>query len=119
MKPLKIAFIGYDHRQTRICLRQFAEDNAEQVLRFDDQVGRLFLLDGTVVEAIPSAQERLLGRCYDQVVIADDRRMLTLAKRTEALACLLHTCERSNVPEEFIFQFYDTDAEQPRKEANQ
>lgn len=115
MRPLYIAFIGPDHRQTRINLRQFAEDNAEQVFRFDDRAGRVFLRDGGVVEAVPEERGRLLGRVYDQVIIADDRRMLTLAKRTEALACLLHTCKRSKVPGEFIFQFYDTDAEKPQR----
>lgn len=109
--PLKIAFIGYNDRLTADYFRQFALDNHEAVLHFDGRRGRITLYDGTTIQAISRPMAFLDGVRYDQVILADDRRLLLLYTRREEMSWLRHVTSYTEIPEEFRFQVYDIDAE--------
>lgn len=105
---LKIAFIGYDERCTRQAFEQFAHDNRDQVVQFLKICGVIRLKDGTRIERFTGIRPK--GRRYDQIIIADDRRMNILATRAWELGELLKCSAGSVVPEMFRFCIYDMDA---------
>jgi hypothetical protein len=114
MQPLKIAFIGYDAKQTSRYFEQFAVDNVEQVRRFDRQRGYITLKDGTEIKSMAYIDTRAMdGRRFDQVIIADDRRLEILRRRCAELRVLDSCCSCSDVPAEYRYQHYDLDAEVP------
>lgn len=107
---LNIAFLGWDAAQTDRYLSQMAEDNADQVDRYDRRQGRLKLTDGTeIINAYRIG--KIHGRKYDQVILADDRRMEIMEHHRKDIAELLARCQSSIIPEEFHLQFYDIDEE--------
>lgn len=110
---LEIAFIGYNEAQTNTYFVDFAAVNADQVRRFDRRGGVIILKDGTRITKVTPAPGFLKGRRFDQVILADDRRMEILERRAPELWALLLCCERSDVPPDFWFQTYDLDAEVP------
>lgn len=106
----KIVFLGWDARQTDQYLSQMAMDNADQVDRYDRLQGRLKLTDGTeIINAYRIG--KIHGRKYDQVILADDRRMEIMEHHRNDIAELLRRCQSSIIPEEFHLQFYDIDEE--------
>ena len=107
----KIAFIGYNEEQTRRYLEDLAIVNADQVYRFDRRNGRVDLKDGTTITAVKPVPEFLIGRRFDQVIVADDRRLEVLYRRAPELRELDRCMSRSIVPEHFRWQFYNLDAE--------
>ena len=113
---LKIAFLGWDARLTARYLEQLAMDNVERVSRYNPDRGFLALKDGTEI-IIPRiiGLNCLDGRRFDQVILADDRRMKIKEHPRHAIAVLLNSCSRSIVPEEFRLQIYDIDAEAPAR----
>lgn len=111
IRPLEIAFMGHNLKIATLILRQFAEDNKEQVAH--KQRGRLILKDGTRIEAISPAMVRvgLAGTIYDQLILADDARGMLeadAAPEIEAVrwGAMCHSC----VPEEFQILRYNADA---------
>ena len=112
--PLHIAFIGYNALLTVDYFRQFALDNFEAVRYFDSRRGRITLYDGTTIQAISRPMAFRDGVRFDQVILADDRRMRILYTRWEEIAWLRHVTSYSEIPEEFRFQVYDIDADPPR-----
>lgn len=112
MKPLILAFVGFNEEQTRAHFRQFAEDNAEQVHAANLEQGWIRLYDGTVILRVSAEEKvRLWGVRFDQIILADDRRMMIWKERRHLLRLLnLAAARRSNVPQEFRFQVYDVDA---------
>ena len=108
---LKLGFIGYNDRLTRIAFDQFAIDNQEAVLTYDRVRGHMILRDGTTIQAITGGKAFWDGVRLDQVIVADDRRMEIMWRRYQEMACLRHVTACSEVPEEFRFQVYDMDAE--------
>lgn len=112
--PLKIVFLGFSATLTCLYLGQMASDNAEQVARYDRRDGRLVLRDGTeIINAYSIGLDFLEGRRFDQVILADDRRMEIKKRHRGVIAELLGRCGCSIVPEEFRLQIYDTDEEAP------
>lgn len=108
--PLKIVFLGWNARQTDHYLEQMAIDNIEQVARYDRRQGRLTLTDGTVIinaYHIVTIQ----GWRFDQVILADDRRLHIKEHHRDAIARLMAYRQASIVPEEFGLQIYDIDEE--------
>ena len=107
---LKIAFIGYDEKQTRTYFRELAELNRDQIKLCDLRQGRIVLLDGSEIYRVTPG-----SRCYymylDQVIVADDRRRMRFVNRGRDLAALAYNLVRSRVPPEFQWQHYDLDAE--------
>ena len=109
-----IAFLGYNARQTAQYLAQLAEDNAEQVAWYNRRHGRLALTDGTEIISVYSiGLGGFDGRRFDQVILADDRRMEIKKIHRRTIAALLYCCSCSIVPEEFRMQIYDIDEEAP------
>ena len=108
---LRIAFIGYDERQTRVYFEDLAVINADQVARFDRRQGRILLRDNTEITLVSSDPCFLQGRWFDQTIVADDRRRLIFRKRCPEMVALERCMSRSEVPEGFRWLFYDLDAE--------
>jgi hypothetical protein len=113
---LKIAFIGFNAKQTHGALLQLAVDNADQVKRYDRRQGSIVLRDGTEIMAVPPGDPVALhGRRFDQIIIADDWRLMIMEHLRAELRALDRCCQHSIVPEEFRYQIYDMDAEEPKK----
>lgn len=115
IRPLEIAFMGRDLRITNLFLRQFVEDNAEQVARHRN--GRVILKDGTIIEAISPAmvRTRFDGRRYDQLILADDARgMIEIDAIREVEIIKWAAMRYSCVPEEYQILRYNADAPAPR-----
>ena len=106
-----IAFIGYNEEQTRRYLEDLAVVNADQVRRVDRRNGCVILKDGTTITRVLPIPEFLHGRRFDQVIVADDRRLHILFRRGPELRELDRCMAGSVVPEHFRWQFYDLDAE--------
>ena len=106
-----IAFIGYNEAQTRTYLCDLARVNADQVRYFAPRNGLVILEDGTTITAVKPVPEFLRGRRFDQVIVADDRRMNVFGRRAPEMRELDRCMAGSRVPEDFRWQLYDLDAE--------
>lgn len=110
---LKIAFLAWDLAAADRYLAQLVADNDDQVKRYILR-HTVILTDGTEISRISvSDPSALRGRRFDQVIIADDRRMQILKRRQPELHELARCCAGSIIPEEFRFQIYDLDEEAP------
>lgn len=109
--PYNIAFIGYNEEQTRMYLEDLVRVNADQVLRFDRRHGQAILKDGTIITRVIPVPEFLKGRRFDQVIVADDRRLNLVGRRYPEIVELDRCMAGSIVPDHFRWQFYDLDAE--------
>ena len=105
-----IAFIGYNEEQTRRYLEDLAVVNAEQVQRFDKRQGVVTLKDSTTITAVRPVPEFLHSRRFDQVIMADDRRLDVVERRFPEILALGHCMSDSVVPVDFRWQVYDLDA---------
>jgi hypothetical protein len=110
--PLKIAFLGYNAPQTARYLAQLAEDNAEQVAWFLRRHGRLAMKDGTVI-VNAYCVGKFDGLRFDQIILADDRRMEITRNQAATIGRLLDCCTGSIIPPDFRVQIYDIDEEAP------
>lgn len=113
MAALKIAFLAWDAKTADTYLRQLAIDNTDQVKRYERNQGRVLLKDGTEIKSFHHGNP-LTGYRFDQVIIADDRRLKILRYCGAELNELEHSCQGSIVPEEYRYQFYDLDEEAPK-----
>ena len=114
MKPLVLAFIGWNEECTRRYFRLFANDNAEQIYHADHDRGVLRFYDGSVVRRISlSWVGRLDGYRFDQIILADDSRLMMKEYRCSELRELNYRCCCSNVPEEFRYIHYNIDDPDP------
>ena len=109
--PYNIAFIGWNEEQTCRYLEDLARVNADQVHRFDKRRGCVTLKDGTTITAVKPVPEFLYGRRFDQVIVADDRRLNVIDRRYPEIVALDHSMANSIVPVHFRWQLYDLDAE--------
>ena len=105
---LKLAFIGYDRKQTHHFFKELYCENKQQVARVDFGNGLLVFYDGTVIRRIDSI-ESCCGRRFDQIIIADDWRKMIYATRADELTALELCSMCSPVPEDFRRIFYNTD----------
>lgn len=111
-RPLKIAFLGRNEQLTRVYFRDFAEANREQIRLCDFNQGRVVLNDGTEIYRASTAGHWMLGRRFDQVLIADDRRPGLFGTRfVDSLYELDRCCAASIIPEEFRAIWYNPDAD--------
>lgn len=109
---LKIAFLGYNERQTQQCFKQFAEDNREQVQGANWAQGYMVLKDGTEILRVPAANPAWVkARRFDQIIVADDRRGIVMVERAYTLSELARSCRGSIIPVDFRYQFYNIDEE--------
>ncbi len=112
---LKIAFLGYNEKQTRQFFKQFAEDNRDQVRGVNFAQGYMLLKDGTEILRVPAQNPAWInGRRFDQIIVADDLRVHVLFNRWDELAQLRRCCAGSIIPLEFRYQFYIIDEEAPK-----
>lgn len=105
-----IAFIGYNEEQTRRYLEELVVINADQVRWFDRRNGCVILKDGTTITRVHPIPDFLRGRWFDQVIVADDYRLEIVPVRWPVFSELYRCLERSQVPEDFRWQFYDLDS---------
>lgn len=110
---LKIAFLGYNERQTQQCFKQFAEDNSDQVQGANWAQGYVVLKDGTEILRVHADPAWVKGRRFDQIIVADDLRGNVMVERFYTLSELSRSCRGSIVPLEFRYQFYNIDEERP------
>lgn len=110
MMPLRIAFIGYNFAQTWLYFDQMVYANMEPGSRYYRIAGVLYLPDGTEIHRIPTSYPPDLRRFrFDQVILADDRRMEILEARADFIDELRRCMACSPVPEEFRWPVYDLD----------
>lgn len=108
LRPLSIAFMGYNSVLTEKFIRRFCEDNRESVLSYSEK--RVILNDGTrIIPVWPSRVWRGLdGHRFDQLILADDERKMiyeTYAREISFIAC--HYMLHSWVSPEFQILYYN------------
>lgn len=106
-----LAFLGYTKELSVYGLRQFAENNKEQTLKFRNSPYdcELYLTDGTRIKAIGYGEERWLhGYKFDQLILFDDNRWLIEINKAGYINDIIrHTMYISNVPKEFQVLNYE------------
>jgi len=110
MKPLNIAILGYNVKQTIAGLRQITENNIEQVITINKTTHTVLLKDGTKLQAILSLDERSLqGKHFDQLMLFDDNRWDIRDHRLKDIFYITNVGMRQSViPEEFqIIEYED------------
>lgn len=109
-RKLDIAFLGYTRELSIKGLRQFAENNKEQVLKFKSNSceSELYLTDGTRIIAIGYSENWQRRYKFDQLILFDDDRWLIETNKREEINNIRHrTMYISNVPEEFQILLYE------------
>lgn len=108
--PLKIGFIGYNSQLTQDGLRQFAENNEEDVEIFKYRQSYIRLKDGTeIVGLYENRIDGLRGHRLNQLILFDDERWMIKWKRGDFIKRIIEryiNCY-SCVPEEFQILEYE------------
>lgn len=104
-----LVLLGYNVKLTRIGIRQFVDNNIEQVTQFDTSRNIVYLKDGTTVKGMTFANDwSLRGYRFDQLILFDDDRWeICFAKAEEIRIIKALTMQRSNVPEGFQILKYE------------
>lgn len=104
-----IALLGYNVKLTRYGIRQFVDNNIEQVTQFDTSRNIVYLKDGTMIKGLICSDDRSLrGYRFDQLLLFDDNRWLIELEREEDIWIIKAlTMQLSNVPEEFQILKYE------------
>jgi len=108
--PLKIGFIGYNSQLTQDGLRQFVENNEEDVEIFKYRQSYIRLKDGTeIVGLYENRVDGLRGHRLDQLILFDDERWMIKWKRCEFIKRVIEKCINgySCVSEEFQVLEYE------------
>lgn len=114
--PLNIAFLAPDHRLANIAYQQFLRDN-DLLGIYPRRRYPTTLTDGTRIALISGKDPDAVaaGRRFDQIVIVSDARGRFAAEVKNALEKLLERTT-GRVPEEYLLQYYEIDAELPEME---
>lgn len=109
VKPLELAFMGYNARLTDRFLQQFAEDNDEQVAQFDRTRRIIVLKDGTRIKGVSPAGVQLGfdSHRFDQLILADDEREQIYITAAREIKIVRASMALSCVPEEFQVLYYN------------
>lgn len=105
-----IAFLGYNMDLSKKGLKEFAENNKEQVekIRFNSCDYELYLKDGTRIKAIGYSENWLHGYKFDQLMLFDDDRWnIEIHKEEEIRMIKTRTMYMSNVPKEYQVLYYE------------
>lgn len=104
-----IALLGYNVKLTRYGIRQFVDNNIEQVTQFDTSRNIVYLKDGTTIEGIAFTNDRnLRGYRFDQLILFDDYRWEVEWAREEEIRIIRElTMQLTNVPEDFQILKYE------------
>lgn len=105
--PLRIGFIGYNSRLTQDGLRQFVENNKEDIEIFSYEKSFIRLKDGTEIFGLYENSQK--GCHMHQMILFDDDRWLIKSERTEFIHfikdCFINYY--SCVPEEYKILEYE------------
>lgn len=113
MLPLQLAFIGFDRKQTMEHFKEFAAVNHDEIVSYSRENKKIILRDGTVIHAITGFGD-ILGKRFDQVVIAVDRRGMRYwtGKQIGLFHYALDMTSGYRIPEDCIVLKYDLDSEE-------
>ena len=108
--PLKIRFIGYNSQLTQDGLRQFVENNKEDVEIFEYRQSYIRLKDGTEIFGLYENKiDNLRSRRLNQLILFDDERWNITAHRYDFIKTIIERCMNwySCVPEEYQILKYE------------
>ncbi len=108
--PLKIGFIGYNSQLTQDGLRQFVENNEEDVEIFKYRQSYIRLKDGTeIVGLYENKVGGLSGHRLDQLILFDDERWKIKWDRYDFIRRIIERCidGYSCVPKKFQIIKYE------------
>jgi hypothetical protein len=111
-RVLEIALLGYTSELSNYGLRQFADNNKEQIKQYIKNPWHhsLYLNDGTKIMAITYGM-RLRGRRFDQLILFDDKRFSIGTKDRNQHELIneikTYNLAASNVPEEYQILYYE------------
>ena len=108
--PLKIGFIGYNSQLTQKGLRQFAENNEEDVEIFKYTQSYIRLKDGTeIIGLYENRKNDSRGHRLDQLILFDNERWMMKWKRCDFIKQIIQKCVNwySCVPEKFQILEYE------------
>lgn len=110
-KPFKyfdLVFLGYNAKLTRYGFEQFLKNNEEQIRKVDMRNLIAFFKDGTQIKGLLSADDRIRGYRFDQLILFDDERWEIEWHRAEDIRIIKAlTMQQSNVPEKFQILKYE------------
>lgn len=106
--PLKIRFVGYNSQLTQYGLKQFAENNKEDVEIFNYRQSYIYLKDGTVIFGLYENRPNK-GHKLDQLILFDDDRWLIKSERYDFIHFIIQyfVNQYSCVSEEFQILEYE------------
>lgn len=108
VQPLRLGFIGYNMNLTLCGMRDFAENNREDVEFFAPNKRSLRLKDGTEIYALLENGISLRGHDLDQLILYDDNRWEIKSHRYKFIIWILENLMyRSCVPDEFKILEYE------------
>ncbi len=109
--PYSLGFLGYTSELSKYGLRQFAENNEEQVRYIDNARNEVKLNDGTTIKALNYGEissRGLTGHHLDQLILFDDERWLIGIHKGKEINEILSYMECvSRVPEDFRIIRYE------------
>lgn len=105
--PLKIGFIGYNSQLAQDGLRQFVENNEDDVEIFIYKQSYIRLKDGTEIFGLYENSQK--GNRLDQIILFDDDRWLIKSKRYHFIHFIFEHFINyySCVPEEYQILEYE------------
>ena len=109
-REIDIGLLGYSDDLSRYGVRQIADNNAEQVVKYVNNYNdcELTLSNGTRIRAITNREQFIRGHKFDQLILFDDNRwMIKKARREDIYKIREFTMYMSNIPEEFQILEYE------------
>ena len=106
---IDIGFLGYNAKLTEYGLKQFIENNEEDIDKVYWIQKVVFLKDGTKIKGLTTPNDiGLRGFKIDQLILFDDNRWeIEWARAEEIRIIKALTMQVSNVPEEFLILKYE------------
>ena len=110
IRPLKIGLIAYNRKQAELALRDFVENNEEQIVYFSKD--NIKLKDGTIIHALHDIDNSLRGLMLDQLMLCDDCRWNVIHNRSELIKdTYMRIYNHSCVPDDYIIMKYELGCE--------
>lgn len=105
IKPLKIALLAWNCEQSKYAMRDFIENNKDQIDTFHEN--KVILNDGTEIFIVNYIKD-IRGKNFDQVMICDDYRWNIYIEKSYLIReIILEIGWKSCVPEEFLVMRYE------------
>lgn len=100
---LNIAFIGYNELLSNKGLKQFIDDNTEQIEKvlMSTYGSIVYLKDGTMIRTVSLSNNSIRGYKFDQYILFDDSRWLIESEKESEIQLLIARSSLHRVPEEF------------------